>query len=248
MCNISSHVEVAVIDEMQMIADAERGYFWTRAVLGLCADEIHVCGDESMIDMIKDLAEINGDDCEVVRYNRLMPLKMEKDIMHSLKNVEKYNIISCLIFICRGDCVIAFSRLQLFELKRLIEKTSNHKCCIVYGSLPSETRLQQAELFNKREDYTVLVASNAIGMGLNLNIQRVIFATTYKPNSLREEEKIPISEVKQIGGRAGRFGFSDKPGTVTVLKSKPSFNYVKECLEHKLMPIEKASIFPNGYD
>lgn len=57
-----------------------------------------------------------------------------------------------------------------------MELASKHRCCVVYGALPPETRTQQAKLFNELDNgYTVLVASDAIGMGLNLNIRRVVF-------------------------------------------------------------------------
>lgn len=53
---------------------------------------------------------------------------------------------------------------------------TKHRCCVVYGALPPETRTQQAKLFNEQDNgYDVLVASDAIGMGLNLNIRRVVF-------------------------------------------------------------------------
>lgn len=74
-----------------------------------------------------------------------------------------------------------FHRADIFSIKREIEATTKHKCCVVYGQLPSETRSQQAKLFNTEgSGYDVLVASDAIGMGLNLNIRRVIFHTTLK--------------------------------------------------------------------
>lgn len=57
--------DVAVIDEIQMIKDQQRGWAWTRAVLGLYAREIHVCGEASTIDLIKELALSTGEEVEV---------------------------------------------------------------------------------------------------------------------------------------------------------------------------------------
>ncbi|CAN0006674.1 unnamed protein product, partial [Hapterophycus canaliculatus] len=72
-----------------------------------------------------------------------------------------------------GDAVVAFSRRDIFSIKKEIESKTPHKCCVIYGSLPQETRAHQARLFNSEDsDYDILVASDAIGMGLNLNIRR----------------------------------------------------------------------------
>jgi len=59
-----------------------------------------------------------------------------------------------------GDCVVAFSRDDIFQIKREIEDRTKHKCCIIYGSLPPETRTEQARRFNDpNSGYDVLVAS-----------------------------------------------------------------------------------------
>ena len=57
--------EVAVIDEIQMIRDQQRGWAWTRSLLGLCAHEIHICGEASAIDLVKELMLDTGDEVEV---------------------------------------------------------------------------------------------------------------------------------------------------------------------------------------
>ena len=65
--------------------------------------------------------------------------------------------------------MVVFSRLGLHAMKQSIEKLTNKRCAIVYGGLPAETRTEQARLFNEPDnDYDFLVASDAIGMGLNL--------------------------------------------------------------------------------
>jgi ATP-dependent RNA helicase SUPV3L1/SUV3 len=103
-----------------------------------------------------------------------------------------------------GDCVVAFSRKDIYAIRRTIEQKTAHKCCVVYGSLPPETRSQQAKQFNDpTSDYKVLVASDAIGMGLNLNIRRVIFHSLDKFDGTTFGRLHP-SQVKQIAGRAGR--------------------------------------------
>jgi ATP-dependent RNA helicase SUPV3L1/SUV3 len=151
-------IDVAVIDEIQMMADSTRGWAWTSAVLGLLAKEIHLCGEPRVVPLIRELAAQMGDTLQVHEYERLSPLVvMSKSLGGKLTNLQK------------GDCVVTFSRQQLHSLKKEIEMLTEKRCAIVYGSLPPETRAQQAELFNNPDnDYDYLVASDAIGMGLNL--------------------------------------------------------------------------------
>jgi ATP-dependent RNA helicase SUPV3L1/SUV3 len=57
---------VAIIDEIQMMRDAGRGWAWTRAVLGVMAEEIHVCGEEGAVELVQSLMSTTGEDVEVV--------------------------------------------------------------------------------------------------------------------------------------------------------------------------------------
>lgn len=85
--------------------------------------------------------------------------------------------------------------------------------------MPPETRAEQAKLFNNQTgDFKVLVASDAIGMGLNLQIKRVVFETMRKFDGAAVK-LLSYSQVKQIAGRAGRFGSSFLGGLVTTLES-----------------------------
>lgn len=75
-----------------------------------------------------------------------------------------------------------------------------NRTCLIYGALPPETRRQQAKLFNDSDnEFNVLVASDAVGMGLNLNIRRIIFTTLTKYIN-NEKCVISTSEIKQIAG------------------------------------------------
>lgn len=187
-------VDVAVIDEIQMIGDPERGWAWTQAFLGVQAKEVHLCGEERAVDLVRSLCATIGDKCEIHRYERLSGLEtMARSLNGNLDNLEK------------GDAVVSFSRVGIHDLKRRIEKTTGRRCAVVYGSLPPETRAHQAALFNDpNNDYDYLAASDAIGMGLNLEIRRVVFESTAKRDSTSYRQ-ISVSEIKQIGGRAGRY-------------------------------------------
>jgi ATP-dependent RNA helicase SUPV3L1/SUV3 len=69
--------EVAVIDEIQMVKDPQRGWAWTRAFLGLMAEEIHLCGEAGAIDLMSQLCLTTNEDIEVRHYKRLTQLHVE---------------------------------------------------------------------------------------------------------------------------------------------------------------------------
>jgi ATP-dependent RNA helicase SUPV3L1/SUV3 len=125
MANMKKALDVAVIDEIQMIGDPERGWAWTQALLGLQAREIHLCGDPSVIPIVKELCEDVNDELEIKEYQRLSPLLVTNKSLDG-----KFNNIR------PGDAVVTFSRLQIFAVKRMIEKATGLKCAVVYGGLP----------------------------------------------------------------------------------------------------------------
>lgn len=195
MADLRTIVDCALIDEYQMIADRDRGWAWTNAILGLPAKEIHLCGDLSSIELVKRLLVATGDDMEIVTYKRLSPLKIED------RPLPRKNLIKNL---GDGDALIVFSKKTLYKYRKEIE-TAGKKCCVVYGNLPPENRSQQSKIFNNETtDRNILVATDAIGMGLNLNIRRIIFSETVKFDGTQRRD-LTSSEIKQIGGRAGRF-------------------------------------------
>ncbi|KAJ0728240.1 putative RNA helicase [Helianthus annuus] len=224
--------EVAVIDEIQMMSDVYRGYAWTRALLGLQADEIHLCGDPSVLDIVRKICQETGDELIENHYERFKPLVVEaKTLLGDIRNVRS------------GDCVVAFSRREIFEVKLAIEKHTNHKCCVIYGALPPETRRHQANLFNEQgNEYDILVASDAVGMGLNLNIRRVVFYSLSKYNG-DKIVPVPASQVKQIAGRAGRRG-SIYPDGLTTTLHLDDLDYLIECLQKSFDEVKKVGLFP----
>lgn len=224
--------DVAVIDEIQMMADPYRGYAWTRALLGVKADEIHLCGDPSVLNIVRKFCLDTGDELHEHHYERFKPLIVEaKTLQGDLKNIRT------------GDCVVAFSRREIFEVKLVIEKYTKHRCCVIYGALPPETRRQQAKLFNdQNNEFDVLVASDAVGMGLNLNIRRVVFYSLSKYNG-NKIVPVPASQVKQIAGRAGRRGSRYPDGLTTTLQLNDCA-YLIECLKQPFDIVTKIGIFP----
>ncbi|KAK4231388.1 P-loop containing nucleoside triphosphate hydrolase protein [Podospora fimiseda] len=250
MSPLNLKVDVAVIDEIQMIADDDRGWAWTQAVLGIQAKELHLCGEDRAVGLIQELCARIGDKCVVHRYERLNPLSVMKDSLGG--NFQKLE---------KGDAVVSFSRFNLHQLKAGIEKVTGRRCAIVYGSLPPETRATQAALFNDpNNDYDFLVASDAIGMGLNLEIKRVVFETSTKYDGIKHRN-LTVPEIKQIGGRAGRYktataevatvtggdqavaNRAPTPGYVTTLDGEDLF-VIDEGFRSEAPQIETAGLFP----
>ncbi|TKY88555.1 hypothetical protein EX895_002544 [Sporisorium graminicola] len=239
MVSTTRAVDVGVIDEIQMIGDAQRGYAWTNAVLGLPAKELHLCGEASVIPLIENIAKACGDHLTVHRYDRLTPLSVADESLHDdLRKIE------------RGDCIVAFSRSGIFALKRDIESKTGLRCAVAYGALPPETKAEQAKLFNAGK-LDVMVASDAIGMGLNLRIKRVVFDTLTKWNG-KEEVVLSASQIKQIAGRAGRYGTQDKDtkkadlGGVVTTRHEHELEILRAALASPLLPITRASIQPSS--
>eukprot|EP00897_Mesotaenium_endlicherianum_P010533 jgi/Mesen1/9508/ME000637S08951 len=232
MANVTKPIEVAVIDEIQMINDEYRGWAWTRALLGLQAEEVHVCGDPSALPLLEGLCAATGDDLVHHEYERFVPLSVDKSSLKgNFANVEP------------GDCIVAFSRREIFEVKRQVELATSQKCCVVYGGLPPETRQQQAKLFNEPgSGYEVLVASDAVGMGLNLNIKRVVFYSLHKFNGV-EKQVIAAPMVKQIAGRAGRRGSIYPEGVSTTFFSA-DVPLLVDALQQPVVSISAAGLFP----
>ncbi|KAF9894728.1 RNA helicase [Aspergillus nanangensis] len=244
MVNLGQPYEVGVIDEIQMMADTKRGWAWTRAVLGSRAKELHLCGETRAVPLVRELAALTGDKLEIHRYERLNPLKvMEKSLKGDLRNLQK------------GDCLVAFSRVGIHALKADIEKVTGRRAAIVYGSLPAEIRTQQASLFNdSSNDYDYLVASDAIGMGLNLSVKRIIFETLVKrvPGGL---QRLTVPEIKQIAGRAGRYRSAAQQGNkknaddgsniglVTSLE-EVDLPYIRQAMGVEPSPLAGAGLLP----
>lgn len=237
MCNVTTPYEVAVIDEIQMIRDHSRGWAWTRALLGLCAEEIHVCGEPAAIDFVRELMYTTGEEVEVHTYKRLTALSVLDAALESLDNLRP------------GDCIVCFSKNDIYSISRQIE-ARGLECAVIYGSLPPGTKLSQAKKFNDPDDpCKILVATDAIGMGLNLSIKRIIFNSLVKPNVNEKGEKhmepISTSQALQISGRAGRFSSKFNEGEVTTMH-RDDLPVLKEILSQSVEPIETAGLHPTA--
>ena len=186
--------EVAVIDECQMIADPQRGYAWTRAILGVCAREIHLCAAPEAKDLLVRIIESCHDSYEVVRHERRTPL----ECMDRAVDFDQLQ---------PGDALITFSKIGVLSVAEDLRQRGMRPA-IIYGALPYATRRAQMEGFLHGQ-MRYVVSTDAIGMGLNLPIRRVIFMEAEKFDGI-ERRPLRPEEVQQIAGRAGRFGMYDK--------------------------------------
>jgi len=189
MAKLSDHFDCCVIDEIQMITDRQRGWAWTRALVNMFADEIHICGDGSVLELVQNVVDLCGDTLEVKNYERMTEL-----------NVESRPIL--LTEMQKSDALIVFSRRNALRYKRDLEKLG-YKVSIVYGRLSPEVRREQARKFDN-EETDIMVSTDAIAMGMNLPIKRIVFSTLSKYID-GQEHVITDSEIKQIAGRAGRY-------------------------------------------
>lgn len=192
--DLHQRYDVAVIDECQMIADRERGFAWTRAILGVLAPEIHLCAAPEARPLLLRLIHSCGDSVEVEQHQRKTPLVcMTRPV--DLMQLEP------------GDALITFSKIGVLSTAEELRQHGRHPA-IIYGALPYATRRAQVEAFlSGQVDY--VVSTDAIGMGLNLPIRRIIFMETEKFDG-RERRPLKPEEIQQIAGRAGRFGMYPK--------------------------------------
>lgn len=187
--------DVCVIDEAQMIADKQRGWAWTRAIIGVMAPEVHICMAPEAKDVIIKLIKDCNDTYEVIEHKRDTELIFEDKKFDLNKDVKP------------GDALVVFGKKKALAVSAQL-LNNNIKTSIIYGSLPYSTRKKQFERFLDGET-EVIVCTDAIGMGVNLPIRRIIFTESKKFDG-KSKRFLNMSEVKQIAGRAGRKGMYDQ--------------------------------------
>ncbi|NWG17008.1 MAG: hypothetical protein HXY41_10265 [Chloroflexi bacterium] len=192
MFNPQRSGQCVVIDEAQMLADAERGWAWTRALMEAQSPEIHVIGPYAARPLIERLAKSVTLPVEVMEHHRLADIRVA-DWPFRLLTLPPRTIL------------VAFSRATVLELKTRLEKL-DRSVSVIYGNLPPEVRRKQAQRFADGET-EICVATDAVGMGLNLPADYVCFFEVEKYDG-QVVRPLTAAEIQQIGGRAGRFGLS----------------------------------------
>ena len=228
MLDIEQKYDIAVIDEAQMIADPDRGHSWTRAVLGVQAREVHVCMSPAAEKVITHLIALCGDTCEIHRYERKTELICEEEAFRFPEDVQE------------GDALIVFTKRAVLDIAGRLER-KGIKASVIYGSLPPEIRRRQIRLFSEKKT-KVVVSTDAIGMGLNLPVRRIVFVHTDKYDGKSTRPLLP-AEIKQIAGRAGRFGIYDT-GKVSAV-GEEGLAYIRSRFEETEPDVSQVSLgFP----
>ncbi|MHA3774022.1 helicase-related protein [Verrucomicrobiota bacterium sgz303538] len=199
MFSPDTEYDVAVIDEVQMIADPDRGWAWTQAIVGVNAKQVILVGSPDAESVVTALAQRLEEPLEIIRTERLTPLEVAKR-PYVVRNRA-----------AEGTAFISFSRRDVLSWK---ETMGGARCAAIYGALSPEVRREEARRFAAGEA-PVVSATDAIGMGLNLPVKTIVFTTLRKWNGT-EEVELTDSQIRQIAGRAGRFGMHES-GIVTAL-------------------------------
>lgn len=206
--NFNKYYDIAVIDEGQMLEDPQRGSAWTSAILGVYSEEVHVCLANHSQEIIIELIKYCEDTYEIVNHDRDTELIVSDENFDFLKDLQK------------GDAIVAFSKRKVLNLSATINTKTNLSCSVLFGSLPYRSRKRQFENFaNGKSD--ILVTTDAVGMGVNLAIKRIIFMEDSKYDG-KQTRKLRPSEILQIAGRAGRKNIYDQGYVIVTDKSMKS--------------------------
>lgn len=223
MLDTTVQYDVCVIDEAQMIADTQRGWAWTRAIIGCLAERIHVCMSEDALQIVKRIIERCGDSYTVVEHKRNTPLVFEDTRFEYPASIRKH------------DALITFSRRSVLQTAAELEE-KGYRPSVIYGALPYSVRREEMRKFNYGET-DIIIATDAIGMGINLPIERIILLQDTKYDG-KTRRSLNVQEVKQIAGRAGRKGIYDT-GYVNSLYNE---RHINKLLNTPYEKIKKACI------
>jgi len=211
MMNPSNPVEVAIIDEIQMLQDPDRGSAWTAALVGVPATKVFVCGSTAVTAPCIETVESMDETHEITYLKRMTPLVLENESLCG----KDYSRQKLKWKLQKGDAIIAFSRKDVLTFSARFRQWG-FTVASIYGALSPEVRRTESDRFcTGKAD--ILVATDAIGMGLNLPIRRVIFSNIHKFDGVASRH-LNSTEVRQIAGRAGRFGIYDT-GYVSVFEN-----------------------------
>ncbi len=188
------HWDVVIVDEVQMLTDDQRGWAWTDALVSAYTPRLIMTGPLLIQPSLEKLCHLCGDKLSVVETQRLTPLGIDATPV----KMEK---------IAAGSIIVAFSRKTVLDIKRILDM-KGRTTAVVYGALSPVVRREQARRFRDGEA-EIMIATDAIGMGLNLPAQAIYFYADRKFDGT-SVRTLSSQEVKQIGGRAGRYGLSER--------------------------------------
>ena len=182
---VDKQLDFVGVDEIQMCADHERGHIFTDRLLNMRGNKLTMLMGSNTI---KHIISKLDDDIEFINRNRLSKLSY---IGH--KKISRIN---------RKTAIIAFSAEEVYAIAELIRRQKGG-AAIVMGSLSPKTRNAQVQLYQSG-DVDFLVATDAIGMGINMDLDNVYFSNLKKFDG-KKLRRLNLSEIGQIAGRAGRY-------------------------------------------
>ncbi len=182
---IDKYLDFVAVDEIQMCSDHERGHIFTDRLLNMRGNKLTMLMGSNTI---KNIISKLDDDIEFINRNRLSKL--------SYAGHKKISRID------RKTAIIAFSAEEVYAIAELIRRQKGG-AAIVMGSLSPKTRNAQVALYQSG-DVDFLVATDAIGMGINMDLDHVYFSNLKKFDG-KKSRRLNLSEIGQIAGRAGRY-------------------------------------------
>tara|TARA_B100001564_G_scaffold349369_1_gene352416 strand:+ start:43 stop:2508 length:2466 start_codon:yes stop_codon:yes gene_type:complete len=178
-------VDFVAIDEIQMCADRERGHIFTERLLESRGTKLTMfLGSQIMANIIEDLVE-NVEFEKKERYSKL-----------SYSGIKKISRLD------RRVAIIAFSIEEVYAIAELVRRQKGG-AAVIMGSLSPKTRNSQVGLYQSG-DVDYLIATDAIGMGLNMDIDEIYFSNLKKFDG-KKTRRLNLIEMSQIAGRAGRY-------------------------------------------
>src|SRR6476619_5373880 len=210
----------AAIDEAQLGIDPERGHVFTdRMLRARGREETLILGSETLKPIIRELLP----DAEIVSRPRFSTLRYAGNPKLSPPPAR--------------SAVVAFSAEQVYALAEMLRRFKGG-AAVVMGALSPATRNAQVAMFQRGEvDY--LVATDAIGMGLNMDVSHVAFAGLAKFDG-RRDRRLTIAEMAQIAGRAGRHQKDGTFGTLGLSEESGGFSdeEITAIEEHRFRPLD----------
>jgi len=182
---IEKNLDFVAVDEIQMCANHERGHIFTDRLLNLRGEKLTMLmGSNTIKNIISKLDE----DTEFINKDRLSKLTYAGH-----KKISRID---------RKTAIIAFSAEEVYAIAELVRRQKGG-AAIVMGSLSPKTRNAQVELYQSG-DVDFLVATDAIGMGINMDLENVYFSNLKKFDG-KKLRRLNLYEIGQIAGRAGRY-------------------------------------------
>ena len=220
----SKEVEFIAIDEIQMCSDRERGHIFTERLLESRGTKLTMfLGSQIMAKIINQLVN-NVEFEKKERYSKL-----------SYSGIKKISRLD------RKVAIIAFSIEEVYAIAELVRRQKGG-AAVIMGSLSPKTRNSQVGLYQSG-DVDYLIATDAIGMGLNMDINEIYFSNLKKFDG-KKTRRLNLIEMSQIAGRAGRYKNDGGFGTTGDCENLNSDEIEK--IEKHHLPDTKAIFWRNS--